>query len=163
MDFFSLTQQQTKVGHPEHLQHTSSLWQAGQPTLSPLARFSKQTDMPAELMHIRNSLPDEVVVQRIDERLSALGNCIACNDYVALIHPDLDKVGASHLGLSLHRPGPWPSRVALDLYILHSTSGKPDCCLICHAIQYSIQQHMCPTTWLSSPLSIATAAAACAA
>ncbi|KAK9810457.1 hypothetical protein WJX72_010976 [[Myrmecia] bisecta] len=44
-----------------------------------------------ELLHIRNSLPDEVVVQRIDERLSALGNCIACNDYVALIHPDIDK------------------------------------------------------------------------
>lgn len=43
-------------------------------------------------MHIRNSLPDEVVVQRIDERLSALGNCIACNDYVGLIHPDIDKV-----------------------------------------------------------------------
>lgn len=42
-------------------------------------------------MHIRNSLPDEVVVQRIDERLSALGNCISCNDYVALIHPDIDK------------------------------------------------------------------------
>jgi len=46
----------------------------------------------AELQHIRNSLPDEVVVQRIDERLSALGNCIACNDYVALVHPDVDKV-----------------------------------------------------------------------
>lgn len=46
----------------------------------------------AELQHCRNSLPDEVVVQRIDERLSALGNCIACNDYVALIHPDVDKV-----------------------------------------------------------------------
>jgi translation initiation factor 6 len=44
-----------------------------------------------ELMHIRNSLPDEVVVQRIDERLSALGNCIACNDYVSLIHPDIDR------------------------------------------------------------------------
>ncbi|WIA38049.1 hypothetical protein OEZ86_001419 [Tetradesmus obliquus] len=44
-----------------------------------------------ELQHIRNSLPDEVVVQRIDERLSALGNVIACNDYVALIHPDIDK------------------------------------------------------------------------
>lgn len=44
-----------------------------------------------ELMHIRNSLPDEVVVQRIDERLSALGNCIACNDYCALIHPDIDR------------------------------------------------------------------------
>lgn len=45
-----------------------------------------------ELMHIRNSLPDEVVVQRIEEKLSALGNCIACNDYVALIHPDIDRV-----------------------------------------------------------------------
>lgn len=44
-----------------------------------------------ELMHVRNSLPDQVVVQRIDERLSALGNCISCNDYVALIHPDLDR------------------------------------------------------------------------
>lgn len=44
------------------------------------------------MIHIRNSLPDEVVVQRIDERLSALGNCIACNDYVALVHKDIDKV-----------------------------------------------------------------------
>ena len=44
-----------------------------------------------EALHIRNSLPDDVIVQRIDERLSALGNCIACNDYVALIHPDLDE------------------------------------------------------------------------
>ena len=54
----------------------------------------------AELGHIRNSLPDEVVVQRIDERLSALGNCIACNDYVALIHPDIDRVG-EHLAAIL--------------------------------------------------------------
>ncbi|KAI5083409.1 hypothetical protein GOP47_0003152 [Adiantum capillus-veneris] len=44
-----------------------------------------------ELQHMRNSLPDHVVVQRIDERLSALGNCISCNDYVALIHTDLDR------------------------------------------------------------------------
>lgn len=41
---------------------------------------------------MRNSLPDEVVVQRIDERLNSLGNCISCNDYVALVHPDIDKV-----------------------------------------------------------------------
>ena len=40
---------------------------------------------------MRNALPDEVVVQRVDERLSALGNCIACNDYVALVHTDIDK------------------------------------------------------------------------
>ncbi|CAL4964130.1 unnamed protein product [Urochloa decumbens] len=44
-----------------------------------------------EIQHLRNSLPDEVVVKCVDERLSALGNCIACNDYVALTHPDLDK------------------------------------------------------------------------
>ena len=44
-----------------------------------------------ELQHIRNSLPDEVVVQRIDERLSSLGNLIACNDHVALLHTDLDR------------------------------------------------------------------------
>ncbi|KAI8003817.1 Eukaryotic translation initiation factor 6-2 [Camellia lanceoleosa] len=35
--------------------------------------------------------PDQVVVQHIEERLSALGNCIACNDYIALTHTDLDK------------------------------------------------------------------------
>jgi len=49
------------------------------------------TTTDQELMHIRNSLPDEVIVQRVEERLSALGNCIAVNDYVALIHPDLDS------------------------------------------------------------------------
>ena len=48
------------------------------------------TDM--ELMTIRNSLPDSVKIQRIEERLSALGNVIACNDYVALLHPEVDKV-----------------------------------------------------------------------
>ena len=46
-----------------------------------------------ELQHIRNALPDEVVVQRVDERLSSLGNLIACNDHVALLHTDLDRVG----------------------------------------------------------------------
>lgn len=45
-----------------------------------------------ELQHIRNCLPDTVRIQRVEERLSALGNVIACNDYVALVHPDLDRV-----------------------------------------------------------------------
>ncbi|CAD8104763.1 unnamed protein product [Paramecium primaurelia] len=44
-----------------------------------------------ELKQIRNSLPDEVKVKRVEEKLSALGNCVACNDYIALIHSDLDK------------------------------------------------------------------------
>ena len=46
-----------------------------------------------ELQHLRDSLPDSVKIKRVEERLSALGNVISCNDYVALVHPDLDKVG----------------------------------------------------------------------
>lgn len=49
------------------------------------------TTTDQELQHLKNSLPDQVVIQRVDERLSALGNCIACNDHVALTHPDLSK------------------------------------------------------------------------
>ncbi|BAD81094.1 putative integrin beta 4 binding protein [Oryza sativa Japonica Group] len=49
------------------------------------------TTTDQELQHLKNSLPDQVVVQRIEERLSALGNCVACNDHVALTHPDLDQ------------------------------------------------------------------------
>lgn len=44
-----------------------------------------------ELQHLRNSLPDTIALQRVEERLSALGNVIACNDYVALVHPDVDR------------------------------------------------------------------------
>lgn len=50
---------------------------------------SSTTDQ--ELQHLRNSLPDSVALQRVEERLSALGNVVACNDYVALVHPDIDR------------------------------------------------------------------------
>ncbi|KAL1922070.1 uncharacterized protein VTP21DRAFT_10712 [Calcarisporiella thermophila] len=43
-----------------------------------------------ELSHLRNSLPDGIVVKKVEERLSALGNVVACNDYVALVHPEID-------------------------------------------------------------------------
>lgn len=44
-----------------------------------------------ELQFLKNSLPENVVLKRVEERLNALGNCIACNDYVAIVHPELDK------------------------------------------------------------------------
>jgi len=49
------------------------------------------TTTDQELQHIRNALPDAVKIYRAEEKLSALGNVIACNDYVALVHPDLDR------------------------------------------------------------------------
>ena len=50
------------------------------------------TTTDQELQHLRNSLPDKITVQRVEEPLSALGNCVVTNDHVALIHPDLDSV-----------------------------------------------------------------------
>ena len=49
------------------------------------------TTSDQELQHLRNSLPEPVALQRVEERLSALGNVIACNDHVALVHPDVDR------------------------------------------------------------------------
>ena len=45
-----------------------------------------------ELRHLSNGLPDGVKVYRVDERLSALGNAIVCNDSIAMVHSDLDKL-----------------------------------------------------------------------
>jgi len=60
-----------------------------------------------ELQQIRNSIKKEIVVRRIDDRLSALGNCIACNDHVALVHPDIDQeteeIIADSLGVEVFR------------------------------------------------------------
>ena len=49
------------------------------------------TTTDTELQNIKNSIPDNIVVKKVDERLSALGNCICCNDYIAIVHPELDK------------------------------------------------------------------------
>jgi translation initiation factor 6 len=65
------------------------------------------TTTDQELQHIRNALKKEVKVQRVEEKLSALGNCIACNDHVALVHPDIDQdteeIIADVLGVEVFR------------------------------------------------------------
>lgn len=65
------------------------------------------TTTDQELQHLRNSLPDGVVIQRVEERLSALGNCISSNDHVALVHTDLDRetedIVADVLGVDVFR------------------------------------------------------------
>ena len=49
------------------------------------------TTTDEEMHQFKTKLPDGVKVEKISDKLSALGNCIVCNDHVALIHPDLDK------------------------------------------------------------------------
>lgn len=48
-----------------------------------------------------------MAVRRIEERLSALGNIIACNDHVALVHPDVEaeteELIADTLGVEVFR------------------------------------------------------------
>lgn len=42
-----------------------------------------------EYTNLRENLPEEIVIKKVDEKLSALGNVICCNDYVAIVHPEI--------------------------------------------------------------------------
>jgi len=65
------------------------------------------TTTDQELLHLRNTLPESIEIRRVEEKLSALGNVVVSNDYVALIHPDLDKeteeIIADILGVEVFR------------------------------------------------------------
>lgn len=56
---------------------------------------------------MKERLPENVQVKCVEERLSALGNVIVCNDHVALVHPDLDQeteeVISDTLGVEVYR------------------------------------------------------------
>jgi len=56
---------------------------------------------------IREALPESVEIAKLDDKLSALGNCIACNDSYALIHPEMDQdseeIIAKTLGVEVYR------------------------------------------------------------
>jgi translation initiation factor 6 len=60
-----------------------------------------------EMQVIRQGLPDAVKLTKVGDRLSALGNCIVCNDHVALVHPDIDKeteeIIATELNVEVYR------------------------------------------------------------
>jgi translation initiation factor 6 len=43
-----------------------------------------------EIQYLREQLPDDIIIERVDDNLSCLGNSIACNDKVAIVNPEFD-------------------------------------------------------------------------
>ncbi|KAL0239336.1 hypothetical protein PCE1_005023 [Barthelona sp. PCE] len=60
-----------------------------------------------ELQYLRNMLPDEINVQRVEDKYTCLGNCLCVNDHYGIAHPQLDnetvEIIEDVLGISLYK------------------------------------------------------------
>ena len=58
-----------------------------------------------ELQHIRDSIPENIRVVRVSDKLNALGNNILCNDYIALVNPEFlnDELIANVLQVPVYK------------------------------------------------------------
>jgi translation initiation factor 6 len=45
----------------------------------------------SEMMNLREFLPSHITIKKIKNNIMALGNCVALNDYTALVNPELDS------------------------------------------------------------------------
>jgi translation initiation factor 6 len=81
-----------------------------------------------EMAHLRNTLPETVAIQRIEERLSCLGNVISCNDKFALVHPDIEneteEIIGDLLGVEVFRHPIGPDYLLTGSYCKISNKGS---------------------------------------
>merc|ERR1719161_3262394 len=83
------------------------------------------TDM--EMMHLRVYLPDSIRIERLGERMTALGNICACNDYVSLINPEVDreteKLVADVLGVEVFRASIGKEQLPGTYFVMTNQGG----------------------------------------
>jgi len=86
-----------------------------------------------EMTEISSQMPSGVKICKVPEKLSALGNCIVCNDKVALVHPDLEAETVSVieevLNVEVYRANVAGNALVGSYMVLTNTAGltHPKC------------------------------------